>query len=333
MQRKTLIGLGLATVVAVVAAVGVSVSDHAEGILADSGRTLFPDLKTDLGSIDHVVVTRGKGVTTVTRSGEHFVDASGYPVKPKAIADLVASLGTLVIDEKKTAEPVRYPELDLADPTAKSGAAVRVELKAGDRTVAGLYAGKQDDTVGSASGGQYVRRLDGPASYLVRGTVKLPNTRADWFETRLLGIDAKTLAAATFTPRTGEAVDLVKAGDGLALATTPDGRKPDTTKLDRLAHVASALDFEDVRAGKGAAPPGGAAFRLTTGAGLVVTIAEDGPSADRWVRISAEAAKDTAHADADAINAKAKGFAFRLSSHDAEPFAWKAEDLLAKPQS
>lgn len=336
MTPKSLVVLAVVTAIAIGTAVVVARNDQAGSVIADRGRILVPDLVAKANSVASITVVKGKTTMTMTRSGDGFVDATGYPVKTEAVGTLLTSLATLTVAEGKTDRPDRYADLDLADPSADKGGATEIELKAtGGATIATVFAGTKDMSVGGSRGGQYVRVDGAPKSYLVRGHVEMPEERADWFDARLVDVKPKDLKSAELVNRAGATIDFVKAGDSLALATPPDGKTPDETKFTKLAYMFQGFDFVDVR--KATATPGGnaASFKVETADGLSVTMTECPSTGDAdkdWIRISAAAVDPKAEDAVKAIAAKTDGYEFKIRSTYLDIFGWSVDDLVKAAQ-
>lgn len=331
MTPKSLIGLAVVTVVAVGAAVVIAGGNSAGSAVADRGRMLLPDLVKTSAAVDRLAVTVGKDTTTLTRDGDRFVDASGYPARIDEVRKLVSSLSMLTIDEDKTDKPDRYVDLGLADPQADKGGATKVALldKQG-KSLAALFAGTKDYTVGGSRGGQYVRLDGSPQTYLVRGSLDMPTARADWFDARLTDIKPAALAKVTLTDASGASVDFTRNGDKLLPAALPDGKMPDEGKANRVTAFLQAFDFSDVRKETPATIGNTTRLRYETTDGLAVT-ATAVPATDEagkgWIRIKAEAIDPKAADAAKAINDKAAGYEFKVNTIHTEMFGWTVASL------
>lgn len=327
MTPKSLIGLATVTVAAVALAAGVTMESGGAGVNADRGRLLLPDLAAKASEAATITVTGDKGAITLARKGDGFVDKSGYPVQLDDVRALMTSLATLTIFEDKTDKPDRYADLGLAAPGSKSGGATEIEIAGKDgASLASVFAGTKDYTVGGSRGGQYVRIGGTATSYLVRGSVDVPVQRSAWFDTRLSDIAPKSLAAVDFVARDGEKLSPAVKDGVLTLAEVAAGKAADDKKLDRLAHLFQRFDFEDVKAAPSPVASGGASVRVETSDGLALTLtevpAEAGSGAGAWAILKAEAVKPEAADAAKAIAAKADGFAFEVGSSMAEVFGW-----------
>lgn len=331
MTPKSLIGLAVVTAAAVAAAVVIAGGNSAGSAVADRGRVLLPDLVTTSASVDHLAITIGKDTTTLTRDGDRFIDASGYPARIEDVRKLVTSLTLLAIDEDKTDKPDRYVDLGLADPAADKGAATKVALldKQG-KSLAAVYAGTKDYSVGGSRGGQYVRLEGSPQSYLVRGSLDMPAARADWFDARLTDIKPATLAKVTMTDASGATVDFTRNGDKLLPAALPDGKTPDEGKANRVTAFLQAFDFSDVRKETPASIGNTMRLRYETTDGLAVT-ATAVPATEEagkgWIRLTAEATDPKAADAAKAINDKTAGYEFKVNIIHTEMFGWTVAGL------
>lgn len=331
MTPKSLIGLAVITAAAVAAAAVIAGGNSAGSAVADRGRVLLPDLVKTSASVDRLAIAIGKNTTTLTRDGDRFVDASGYPARIDEVRKLVSSLATLTIDEDKTDKPDRYEDIGLADPAADKGAATKVALldKEGKPLVA-IYAGTKDYTVGGSRGGQYVRLDGNPQTYLVRGSLDMPSVRADWFDARLTDIKPATLSKVTLTDASGATVDFTRAGDKLLPAALPNGKAPDEGKANRVTAFLQAFDFSDVRKETPASIANTTRLRYETTDGLAVTTTAV-PAADDagkgWIRIKAEAVNPKAADAAKAINDKTAGYEFKVNTIHTEMFGWTVASL------
>lgn len=335
MTPKSFLALSGATLAAVAAAAVAAGLEGAQPALAERGERLFPDLPDRAEAIARIMVRDGDMQMEIERREGRFVDAvSGYPVDAATLRALVTSLGALEIAERKTADPARHADLDLAAWDAEDGAGAEIMLldEDGD-SVADLVAGARDFTLGGVSGGQFVRRGAEDQAWLVRGRVEAPTRRRAWFDTVLHDGETAEIVRMALTPESAEPIPFEREGEALALAVDPPaGRVADTDRPDRIARGLANLDFEDVRPDDGLAETG-ATLWAETAAGLRLHLArvaapeETGDEDAIWARIRAEALKPEAEEAAAALAARTEGFVFRLSAWDAAPLGWTLEDI------
>jgi hypothetical protein len=299
------------------------------------GERVLPGLADKAGDITGVEVREAADMITIARGDGGFVAAdSGFPVKADAVRDLVAGAVELTFEEARTSDPVRYGDLGLADPgDADSGK--EITLRTANGEIADFLVGHRDATVGGPLGGVFVRLKGQPQTWLARGSLRLPSSRADWFSPVELAIRRNEIKKVELSGggRDGAtAAVTAEKPDQLILQDVPAGRIADAFKVTRLATLIESFAFLDVRKQTKLAD---APRRLTaeTGDGLRLVITSVGDLAEGWVRISAEATGDAGRDKAKAINAKVDGFDFRLPPAQTDMLGWTLADLTNEQKS
>ncbi|MEZ5729785.1 MAG: hypothetical protein R3E48_18450 [Burkholderiaceae bacterium] len=113
MTPKGLTMLAIATAAAVAGA-ALSAGAWQTGNGEESrGERFLPELADQANRIDSIRVRTGGWQVSLAKRGERFVDASGFPARLETIRDLVTGLAGLTIEERKTARPERYAELEV----------------------------------------------------------------------------------------------------------------------------------------------------------------------------------------------------------------------------
>lgn len=330
MTLKSLALLGSTTACAVVLAISTSISWSSNDVISDRGNPFVPSVADHVNDIHVISVEDAAGKSKIVRDGAGFFDASGFPIRLDVVRDLIKSISALTIDERKTADPTRHGDLDLAAPGAEDGAGKKISLqsKNGDE-IAVIIVGKTDYTVGGGSGGSYVRHSDSDQTYLVRGTVKLPYGRDGWFDTNLFEIEEAKLVRATLSNAESAAI-LFKSEKGkLNLAELPEGKVSHDARIGRIARSFKPLAFEDVRSAKDGPIDGRPFLSIETEAGLTVKLVsveklEDGK---HWVRISAISSDPGSNEEVKSLAKKLDGFDFKLGTRTSEIFGWTIADL------
>jgi hypothetical protein len=322
------------------------------GVASDRrGERVLPGLDTKANEITGLVVRDGSDTLSIERKNAAFVTAdSGYPVKPDAVRDLLASSIELSFEEARTSDPARYGDLGLADPGGQAGAGEQVgaggQAAAGEqakakeiilRTAGGELAdfmvGKRDNTVGGPVGGVFVRLKDQPQTWLARGNVRLPSSRSDWLAPLDLNIKRNAIKKIELSGGGRDTVtaSAEKPGD-LKLDNVPEKRVPDSFKVGRLATLIESFAFQDVRK---RSKPGDDARRMLVDFddGLRLIVTGVGEPSQGWVQISAESTNDVQRERANAIAAKVDGFDFRLPADRAELLGWTNTELTTEQKS
>jgi hypothetical protein len=293
------------------------------------GERVIPGLADKANDITGITVREAADMISIERRDGGLMAAdSGFPVKVDAVRELVAGAIELTFEEARTSDPARYGDLGLADPgAADAGKEITLRTAAGD--IADFIIGHRDATVGGPLGGVFVRLKGQPQTWLARGNLQLPPSRADWFSTVDLGIrrnEIKKIELAGGGRDGATAAVTTEKPDQLILQNIPEGRVADVFKVTRLATLVDSFAFQDVRKEM---KPADDARRLTaeTGDGLRLTITAVGDLLEGWVKISAEATGDAGRDKAKSINARTAGFDFRLPPAQTDVLGWTPADL------
>jgi hypothetical protein len=301
-------------------------------------RAKTPDL-----DITGIAVRDSAGTVAIELRGNRFVAAdSGYPIRMDTIREIVMSSAELAFDESRTADPKRYGDLGLADPSAKdasgkdaagkdaAGKEITFRTKSGD--LADFFVGQTDATAGGTAGGVFIRVKGEAQTFLARGNVRLPATRSEWFVPFDLDVKRTEVKKVELAGGGRDGFAAAAADDKpgtLVLADVPEKRTADDFKVSRLATLVESFTFQDVRK---ATKPADDARRMVVDAagGLRLTITSLGNFSDGWVQIAAEATEDAAKDKAKLITSKVEGYDFRLPSNLAEVLGWTVADVTSE---
>jgi Domain of unknown function (DUF4340) len=326
-RQLTVLG-GIAAVC--VAATAAVLHTTATAVPSDHrGEPVVPALRSRAGELTGITVRDGADAFTIERRGGEFVAAdSGFPVRLDALREVVTQSAGLTFNDARTADPARYSELGLAD--TGDGSGKEIVFRAANGDIADIVVGNNDNTAGSAGGGQFVRIKGQPQTWLARGTVRVPANRTGWYANVDFDTKRSEIKKVTLSGGGGEtittAADDKKPGE-FDLQDVPENRSPDTFKVSRLATLFDAFSFQDVRKRTGA-PAADARHVVADADGVRVTLTNVGNPADGWVQVTAEpTAADGKPDKAKAITTKTSDFEFRLPSQQAELLGWNLKDV------
>ena len=318
MNQKTLIGLGVAALVAIGAAVALNHSNRPQSGQAEASAYLVPELRDHVNDVAKVVVTGAdsKVVATLERgaNGWTLAEKGGYPADTGKLRAFLLKLADARRVEQKTSNKDKYALLGVEDVAAKDAKGLQVELDGLAKPLV-LVVGNADPR-----GGTYVRVAGQPESWLVSASLTVDKSGADWLRKDLADIAAARIAAVAITHADGSKVVIAKNAESDAnyvLADVPKGREAGSEfAINGLAAALAGLRFDDVVAAKDAPPPEQALkARYATFDGIVVDVTaweKDGKSYAQFAT-----SLDAAQADKGIAAAQAKAKA----DYDAESAA------------
>ena len=342
--------LGAVTIVALISAAMLHASSVQRAPGTVEGRPMMPELRRQASGLAGIELAKGGKTLTLVRNGEQWSlkERAGYPVEGDKVRALLVQLTNAELAEPKTASKDRWPLLDLADPSSAEAKSSLVRLldKAG-KPIAELVIGKQRmNAFGTGRHGIYVRRPNESQTWLASGEPKVVLDVKDWVDPAIFKADVEKLNRVTvahpkevpiIVEREGEA----GKGGKFALKSIPEGMKvKQGANVEQIPLSLGSVELEDVR--KLDATPVGDAVSIVTAEssdGLTVTfrLRREGNENDAWLSFTAAGAGDAKKA-ADAINAKAAGWEFKIPKWKADQIGKRAVDIFetstdsAKPQ-
>ena len=333
-RRRTLAILaGLAVVSAGLAFLGVH-EETAQLAPKYEPETFLPGIASRIGGATRIHVA-GKNVSfdvVKSKSGWVLPARGGYPASFDEVQKTLVSLAGLETVAPKTARPDWFHYVGLDVPPKGSGVLISVGDAQG--TIAAVIFGKPED-IGDASGalGLFARKANENQSWLVRSVFQPKASVSDWIDKNVLSVDRARIAETDVTPIAGAAyiVKRDKPSDAdFALASIPKGRSlSDPAAADPVAAAIADFAFDDVRPASAVDFSKAAHLVTKTFDGLTVSTDAVAQGSDTWVRLSAAAAPGSAVAsEANEINARSKGWAYKLPSYKGQPFMTSLESLL-----
>jgi hypothetical protein len=310
MNQKTLIGLAIAALVAIVAAIALNHSTRPRSDTVETSTWLVPSLREHVNDVNKVVLAgaEGKVLATLERgaNGWTLAEKGGYPVDTGKLRAFLLKLADAKRLEQKTSNKDKYAVLGVEDVASKDAKGVEVEL-VGLAQPLKLIIGNTD-----SRGGTYARIAGQPESWLASGTLTVDKGAAEWLQKDLADLAATRIASVAITHADGGSVVVTKNARGDAnyvLADVPKGREAGSEfAINGLASMLAGLRFDDVVPAKDATPGEHLLkARYMTFDGLVVDVTaweKDGKDYAQFV-----ASLDAAQADkgiaADQAKAKA----------------------------
>jgi hypothetical protein len=335
MNQKTLIGLAVAALVAIVIAFAVNRSNQPR---SESGGEapaayLVPALQDHVNDVDKVVITgaESKPIATLTRTanGWSIAEKNGFAADTGKLREFLLKLADAKVLEQKTSNKNKYAALGVEDVDGKDAKGVEVELGGLAKPVK-LIVGNSNQ-----HGGTFVRRAGEAESWLASGALTVDKKAENWMRKDLADIAATRVASVDITRPDGKSVRIAKAAEGDAnfkLADVPKGREAGSDyAINGPASTLGGLKFDDAVPAKDAPPadkPVKARFAMFDG--LVVDVTAWEKDGKDYAQLSASADDKVAGAHADAEAAKAKEADASKAADAKTPVADAAKDRDAK---
>jgi hypothetical protein len=351
MRSKTLAILALgAAIVAGAAVVATGQRDKAASPADMAGQLVFPGLLPRVGELSRIEIEgNGEKFELVRRpDGTWTVPAkAGYPADFPMIRRLALDVADMRIIEARTANPALHAEIDL-DGTGKDQKAVRATFYgAQGGPQASLLAGRtRFGRQGTGGDGTFVRKDGENQVWFVRGRIGIERDATKWLARRVVDVQRERVTKAVVVRPDGARLEVTRDAyekQDFELAPLPDDKKVKSAfDVNLVASGIEALDLEDVRKADGLSFAGErdfVEFATFDGVTLRVEFAREGDAV--WARLSARYAApaaavtgerlktaDDARKEAETINARAAGWAYKLPNYKVEHMSRALADLV-----
>ncbi|MEZ5461606.1 DUF4340 domain-containing protein [Dokdonella sp.] len=298
MNKKTLIRLGVVSVVAIVAALAIDHSRKPVSEFSAKAQPLAGDLKAQINDVTALTISvPGQPTAVVLDRGEggwSVADKGGYPADVGKLREFLLRVADSTLVEQKTASRERYADLGVSDLGEADAKGIEVKIDGLPKPVdfiAGVYNTK--------ASGTYVRRADEAQSWLASGNLIPDRNAKDWLQKDLANISADRIASVTITQPDGKTLRVSKNDPADAqynIADVPKGREPVSEyAANGLASALADLRIDDVApASKVAAPESATRVRYATFDGITVDATTWTEADTRYVGFSASLDKDAA---------------------------------------
>jgi uncharacterized protein DUF4340 len=338
MNQKTLIGLAVAALVAIIIAFAVDRANQprSEGGGEEKTAYLVPSLTDRVNDVDKVVITgaESKPVATLTRgaNGWSIAEKNGFQADTGKLREFLLKLADAKLLEQKTSNKDKYATLGVEDVAGKDAKSVEVEIGGLAKPVK-LIIGNTNPR-----GGTFVRRDGEAESWLASGSLAIDKKAENWLRKDLADIVATRVASVEIERPDGKSVRIAKTSEGDAnfkLADVPKGREAGSEyTINGPASALGGLKFDDVMPAKDAAPadkPLKAHF--ATFDGLVIDMTAWEKDGKDYATFAASEDEKAAAQHVEAAQAQAKAeYEAQLAASKAKP-ADTSKTADAKPEA
>lgn len=339
---RTLKGLWIVAAVSTVAALIALAVARERTESAFKPRLAFPGLEETIPDITRVEIHSRDIRFTLQRSEDAEswgVEERGlYPVRTAALRSLLLSLGELELVEKKTARAERHNAVGLVAPE-DGGEAVRVSALGLNETVQAtiLFGSPEGAETLDGRVRSWVRLGDDDQTWVGESRLELKPELEEWMALDILDVDASRIASVHTTPgdvsEGSEAFTIARSDSetyNFELLDLYDGEEMSgPTAANGLGRALIAMTFSDAKPAARIGFDNGSIAHYETFDGLGLTLRVKRHEEDFWITLAAETfevdikegdidmtegedAVTDVEAEAAAINAQAKGWAFRI---------------------
>ncbi len=298
---------------------------------------LFPDLPHLARNVAHIHIAAKSGSFDVAfkpNKGWVITSPNDLPASFEQVNRTIVGMANIETLEPKTARADWLHYLGLDAPPKGDGVLISLADQKG-QALAAIIAGKSED-IGEQTGasGLFVRKPDSTQSWLAKTTLQPKSNVSDWYDKNLLDIDRARIAQTDVTPAGSPAYTVKRdkpKDTEFKLVNVPAGRElADPGAANGVAGAILNLTFDDAKPAKGFDFSKAARLVTHTFDGLTISVQTIQQGQDYWATISAEAApgKAAAQREAQAINAKTSGWAYKLPPFKGQQLTDTLETLL-----
>ena len=336
MTNKKFISLSVVSILlAISAAISINLNTQNYNF-QNRGEVFLKGFTQNINNISVISIESFDNTIDLVKKNNNYISKSGYPLKKGMWENLITSLSLLRTEEKKTKDPERHDELNLKSPELNNsedesdGYATKITLKKNDGTVySSILFGKTDPSVGGLSGGQFARMNGDNQSYLLKGAIRMPGSKSDWFESLLFTIKNENFQKAGLK-KNDKVFEITNIKNSLKITypQIPDFNA-DEEKLNDVRGVIESFYFYDVKKSLDSYPDNLPTLSYETNDGLILSISSVNPEAkdESWVIITVASNKPKSKDLADEIRGKTLGFEFLANINTSNILRWEAKDL------
>lgn len=335
MTPKSVIGLGVVTFVAVVAA-AVSIADqYGKTRQAGIEEPIVAGLEDRINDVASLSVKSSDDAFTVNRgaNGWTIAEKGGFPADGKMVRRVLFQLSQLRLIEPKTQMSERYPLLEVEDVTADAKSALLTIADESGAVAASVIVGKTKlDLAGATGKGVYLRRPDEKQAWLARGELTVRKSVSDWLAKDILNIGEDGIRRVTSTQADGEVIVYSRddpTSKEFVIADLPEGKSLKKDVLKDLPAALSGLRLTDVAPASEKALPSDRMIRaeVLTFDGLIVDIGMQDSEEGIWATFAAKGSEELA-GKIDEINGRLAGWVYRVPDVKFRPLLKKLDDLV-----
>ena len=339
MTKKRFLNISIITAaIVVLAIISINLNKSNYGF-ENRGKLFLDNFTKNVNEITTISIKSFENNINLVKQNNSYISESSYPLKKGLWENLITSLSLLRIEELKTNDPSRHSQLNLLLPEQNKskdedeGYGTKITLKKEDGTIySSILFGMVDRSVGGISGGQFARFPNEDQTYLLKGAIRMPTTKSDWFESLLLSIKKDDVQKINLSNKNG-IIEIQSKDDKLSLTMPKSVKfKIDDTQLSDARDVINSFYFYDVKKSTQNYSKNLPTLSYEVKNGLILTISSINPDdgGESWVIINARSSDKKSEKMAQEITKKTKGYEFLANIITSDILRWNLKDLAAK---
>lgn len=342
MTKKRFLNISIITAaIVVLAIISINLNKSNYGF-ENRGKLFLDNFTKNVNEITTISIRSFENNINLVKQNNSYISESSYPLKKGLWENLITSLSLLRIEELKTNDPSRHSQLNLLLPEQNKskdedeGYGTKITLKKEDGTIySSILFGMVDRSVGGISGGQFARFPNEDQTYLLKGAIRMPTTKSDWFESLLLSIKKDDVQKINLSNKNG-IIEIQSKENKLSLTTPKSVKfKIDDTQLSDARDVINSFYFYDVKKSTQKYSKNLPTLSYEVKDGLILTISSinSDDEGESWVIINAKSNDKKSEKMAQEITKKTKGYEFLANIITSDILRWKLKDLAAKDKN
>jgi len=341
----------LGATVIVTAAAGLTAWQRASATLGSvAADTVVPGLINRVNDVATIEVVKGKDTIKVARVGDSWVmpDRGGYPVKFETVKQNIVTMAELKTVEPKTAKPDLHSRIEVEDPAGADTKSAQMTFKdASGNVITSMIIGRKRYAPIGGKDMVYVRKPGDNRAWLAEGTFDIRTPAPEWLVKEISGVKDERFKTITFTHPDGAKVVMFRKDDPNAPKPESKDGPPEIWEVEgrptdrnlrppaTVTSTASAFNFlslDDVRPAKeveDGTPKADAEFVAFDGLVLRSKMVEKDGTA--WTMFEASTTPEAIQAiklEAEELNKKWKGWAYKLPEYKQNFLSRKFDDLV-----
>jgi hypothetical protein len=289
-----------------------------------AGELLLPTLGQEREDVAGILIEHAGRALGIARSADGWAlgEPTGYPARTDEAEALLTRLEQARVRETRTDEPKFHDRMRVGEPEAGDDATTRITVYGSDaQPIGSVTLGRAMAVRGEL--GRFARQSDEDQTWLIDGVVPVAVNASDWVNTTIVDVESTRVASIRIFQPDGSTLALVRDDLEEMPGQTPmrvedAPAQPDPQLVPAVVRLPLALTevvFSRVAPADQVPfdPTRTVVTEVETADGLMLVLTSSPVGQLIWVSIEAIASAPEAEDEAEAINARARGWVFVIA--------------------